>query len=73
MSKLIEKFGNVELDLSECAYIYIGEEASIKCELISDDFAVKFMRWCRANQSLAELNKYSDSELLQIFKDEYYE
>ena len=65
MSKLREKFVN--------AIKHLRAKEVDKCEQIADDFAVSFAEWCMLNQTLVELNEYSDAELLQIFKTKYYE
>jgi hypothetical protein len=67
MSKLREKFYN---ELPE----WVNEKDAIKCEQIADDFAVKFAEWLYEKPSPfpkeVDLSMY---ELLQIFKDKYYE
>lgn len=60
MNKLREKFDE-ELGL-DCL--------SEKCEQITDDFSVKFAEWCDSNYSV---QKQDFNELLQIFKEKYYE
>ena len=77
MSKLREKFEN---ELNK------GFIMSEQCEQIADDFAVKFAEWKDKNITKVfghyifnnEANNwnnktYSITELLQIFKDKYYE
>jgi len=75
MSKLREKF---DLKINR----YKEEHLSEQCEQITDDFSVKFAEWmdkeCRKSHShalrywlLGELK--TTQELLQIFKDKYYE
>jgi hypothetical protein len=80
MSKLIIEFYNV--DYNEYGIDYD------KCEQIADDFAVKFADWKDKNywqsddnynvyyKSINELREgkiYNITELLQIFKEKYYE
>ena len=70
MSKLREKFGNVILN----------QDHNEQCEQITDDFAVKFSDWLE--ESVITLDGYFmhhgliynyKAELLQIYKDIYYE
>jgi len=64
---LKEKFDNVELNLSECPYEFIGTEASKQCEQIADDFAIGFAEWVVKTDAF--LN-YGYDEALQIYKKE---
>lgn len=60
MNKLREKFGNVILN----------QDHNDKCEQISDDFTIKFYDWALNEEGISH---YTTAELLQIFKDRYYE
>ena len=69
MSKLREKFEAIILDYFDKAD---------KCEQIADDFAVKFQIWLLLNDDLVVSINYETpeeaiTELLQIFKEKYYE
>lgn len=64
---LIEKFENVELNLSECIYESIGIEASKQCEKIADDFAIGFAEWVVKTNAFLD---YGYDEALQIYKTE---
>jgi len=66
MSKLRDKFYN---ELPQFA----NESDAIKCEQITDDFAVKFADWSNSIYVAVEYKSKSTTELLQIFKDKYYE
>ena len=66
MSKLREKL-KMYIDL------YNTESASEQCEQITDDFAVKFADWFVENNHEKEVGNYVATELLQIFKEKYYE
>lgn len=72
MNKLREKFDE-ELGL-DCL--------SEKCEQITDDFSVKFSEWLRVNyydngaswtEWNSDDNTFTTTEILQIFKEKYYE
>jgi len=65
MSKLREKL------LHE---IFICDDilASEQCEQIADDFTKKCLDWCLALPKY-KLKSSSTTELLQIFKDKFYE
>jgi len=72
MSKLREKFEAIILDYFDKAD---------KCEQIADDFAVKFANFAKNNTDYDCWDDkfdykgvlYTSTELLQIFKDKYYE
>ena len=80
MSKLREKFIPYtlenKLDISRS-----GEHNAKYCEQIVDDFAVKFVLWVMTDDYDIEVQKLDESkpkdilttELLQIFKEKYYE
>ena len=72
MSKLREKLNSA----------WITTNPTEQCEQIADDFAVSFAEWLRVNyydngESWTEWNSddntFTTTELLQIFKDKYYE
>jgi len=72
MSKLREKFDN------ELAEIAIENNLSEKCELISeqieqitDDAMIKFYLWMMEKNEIYQ-TKDNTTELLQIFKEKYY-
>lgn len=74
---LIEKFENVELNLSECIYESIGIEASKQCEQIAEEFAIDFAEWIWGNcfniyndRFLYKDDEYKTKELLKIYKKE---
>ena len=67
---LKEKFEEIELNLSECSYQFIGTEASNQCEKIADEFAIGFAEFlydCALNETL---DNKSLKELLEIYKKE---
>lgn len=70
MSKLREKL-RMYID------IYDKESATDECELITDDFSMKFALWLANCEDIgfvdAENEEESVKQLLQIFKDKYYE
>ena len=55
--------------------LYDNESASEQCEQIIDDFVVKFLKWYRSIMFILnhELANKTEEELLQIFKEKYYE
>lgn len=71
MNKLREKF----LKILSCFH------KTEKCEQITDDFSVKFLEWKEENvdffhgenQYHFDNKWYTTTELLQIFKEKYYE
>ena len=66
MNKLREKFKTkVSIDTSGEA-----ERFAQKSEQISDDFTIKFYDWTLSEEGIGN---YTTAELLQIFKDKYYE
>lgn len=77
---LKEKFEEIELNLSECSYQFIGTEASNQCEKIADEFAIGFLQWANENYDYyhgdgeyhnSSKNKwYKVEELLEIYKKE---
>lgn len=79
MSKLRDKFDN-ELNGYKNG-LTSENRAAEQCEQIADDFAVKFVLWVMTDDYDIEVQKLDESkpkdilttELLQIFKDKYYE
>lgn len=70
MSKLREKFSEIIVKTHITPF-----EQGEQCEQISDDFAVKFAEWY-ISILLDSSGKYSNkttTELLQIFKNNFYE
>lgn len=81
---LKEKFEEIELNLSECSYQFIGTDASNQCEKIADEFAIGFAEWCIKKRidffdstEIGEtytidgfVSKYKMNELLEIYKKE---
>jgi len=49
-----------------------SEKFITELEQITDDFAVKFYHWLSSNEYIHPKSK-STTELLQIFKNQYYE
>lgn len=68
MNKLREKFKN-EFPYSS------NKDFLDKLEQITDDFSVKFAEWCIENRPkhIIFMHKFTTTELLQIFKTQYYE
>ncbi len=75
MSKLRDKFLEIEDSQSRYGGNLMFENESEQCEQITDDFAVKFLKWYRSIMFLLnhELVNKTEEELLQIFKDNIYE
>ena len=68
MSKLREKYSRIIVRTH-----FTPKEQSQQCEQITDDFAVKFADWFVENNHEKEVGNYVATELLQIFKEKYYE
>jgi len=68
MNKLREK-----LDKAHRGYL-TPSNVTKECEQITDDFSVKFVEWCIENRPkhIIFMHKYTTTELLQIFKTQYY-
>lgn len=77
MSKLREKFIPYTLE-NKLDVSRSGENNAKQCEQITDDFAIKFAEWLDIEINGIDYNnwqtrKTTTTELLQIFKDKYYE
>jgi len=84
MDPLRKKFEEIELNLPECQYSYIGEDATTDCVEITKDFAKNFGEWMTSGVEflddtengkvyLYKHNRYTTEELIQIFIDNHYD